>query len=152
MEEKAQKQAYELSYLLLSSIAEDKLGDTVGKLKAAVQKAGGEVFAEEAPVQIDLAYTMTKTVGASRYVVNEAYIGWVKFDLPDEARALAGAEHPVEEVKNAVTRMDEVVRFLLIKAPRETFFTFAKAKEALEKENEPLAPEEVVEVKEVAVE
>ncbi len=122
-------QVYELSYLILPSIPEDGLSGVVDKIKDAVSKAGGSLLDEEAPIELDLAYTMTKVVGASRYVVNEAYIGWVKFEAEP-----AG----VPELADAINSMDEVVRSLLIKAPRETQFTFAQAKEALEKANEPV--------------
>ena len=141
MTENNEKQVYELSYLVLPSIAEDKVSEVVTKIKGAVAQVGGEVFAEEAPIQMELAYTMDKVVGASRYVVNEAYIGWVKFEAV-----------PADVAKLSITinSMDEVVRSLLIKAPRETEFTFAKAKEALlkdmesESEVEAEAPVEVV--------
>jgi ribosomal protein S6 len=136
-------QVYELGYLVLSSIAEEAVGDVVAKIKALIAEAGGTELASESPEKIDLAYTMTKIVGASRYVVSDAYIGWVKFEAEP-----AGIPALNEKISN----MDEVVRCLLIKAPRETDFTFAKAREALlekealaaEAKAEALAPKEAV--------
>ncbi|MBX4206502.1 30S ribosomal protein S6 [Candidatus Parcubacteria bacterium] len=124
-------QVYELGYLLLPSITEDQLEGAEDALKKAVSAAGGTEIASESPEKIDLAYTMTKTVGVSRYVVNDAYIGWVKFEA--EPSAAAG-------VKEAVSKMEEVLRFLLIKAPRESDFTFAKAREALIAKEVPEVP------------
>lgn len=115
-------QVYELGYLVLPSIAEDKLSGVVEKIKSAVSKAGGQEIDGEEPFKHPLSYTMSKTVGASRYVVNEAYIGWIKFEL---------APMSALEVKTAVDSIDEVLRTLLIKAPRETSFSFAKAKELI---------------------
>lgn len=115
-------QVYEVGYLILPSIAEEKLGDVVAKIKDILTKAGGKELDSEAPFLQSLAYTMSKTVGASRYVVNEAYIGWMKFEL-EPGKAL--------EAKMALEKIDELLRFLLIKAPRKTTFTFAKAKALL---------------------
>lgn len=125
-------QVYEIGYLILPSLAEEKLSAVVDKIKAAFAQAGGQELDGEAPFLQPLAYTMSKTVGASRYVVNEGYLGWMKFDL-EPAKAL--------EVKAELEKVDELLRFLLIKVPRETSFTFAKAKaliaekEAKEKED-----------------
>ena len=126
-------QVYELGYLALPSIAEDHLSQVVDSLKSAITKAGGTEIASENPFKQELAYTMSKTVGASRYVVNDAYIGWIKFEAEAEA---------APKVKEAVEKMDEILRFLLIKAPRETTFTFADARKALEEKNNPAGEEE----------
>lgn len=118
---------YELGYLVLPSIPEDSLSEVVDKVKAAITKHGGEVFDGEDPFKQDLAYTMSKVVGASRYVVNDAYLGWLKFELePSQALPL----------KSDIEKMNELLRALLIKAPRETSFTFAAARAKLEEAEE----------------
>ena len=123
MANKDETQVYELGYLILPSIAEENLSEVVAKIKTVVEKAGGKEFNGEAPFKLDLAYTMSKTVGASHYVVNEAYIGWMKFEL-EPGQAL--------ELKMGIDQIEEVLRSLLIKVPRETYFTFAKARELIE--------------------
>lgn len=124
-QEKQAGTVYEVGYLLLPSIAEEKLAETVNSIKTVISKAGGIEIAGEDPFMQELAYTMNKTVGASRYVVNEAYLGWLKFELASEA---------IKSVQEEIEKMPEVLRFLLIKAPRETSFTFADAKKALEED------------------
>jgi ribosomal protein S6 len=130
-------QVYEVGYLILPSLAEEKLSAVVEKIKAVFAHSGGQELDGEAPFLQDLAYTMSKTVGASRYVVNEAYLGWMKFEL-DPSKAL--------EVKGELEKVDELLRFLLIKAPKESAFTFAKAQALIEekeaKEREAKAPNE----------
>ncbi len=121
-------EVYELGYLVLPSIAEEALGEVEAKLEKLVSEAGGTKIAGESPRKIDLSYKMTKTVGASRYVVNDAYIGWMKFEAAPSA---------VPALKETFGRLDEIVRSLLIKAPRESEFTFAKAQAALEASQEP---------------
>lgn len=134
-------QIYELGYLILPSVAEDALSAVEAKLKAAIRDIGGTELISESPEHIELAYTMTKSVGASRYVVDEAYIGWVKFE--------AGSEK-VQGLKNTVANMEEVLRLILVKAPKETHFTFAKARAAIA-ERESKAEEAAEAAKEVAV-
>jgi ribosomal protein S6 len=119
-------QVYEIGYLILPSFAEDAVVGIANSIKGVIAKEGGTEIASEEPFKQDLAYTMTKTVGASRYVVNEAYLGWIKFEMEPEN---------VLKVKAEVEKMDEVLRLLLVKAPRETTFTFAEARKALEEEN-----------------
>ena len=119
--------AYELCYLVLPSIPEENLSQSVDKLKSIIKKEGGVEIVSEEPFRYPLAYSMSKMVGSSKYVVNEAYIGWIKFDTsPEEDEDT----HPVERIKSEVDKLDEILRFLLVKVPRETTFTFAEAREA----------------------
>lgn len=125
---------YEIGYLVLPSIPEADLDGVVSAIRKIISKEGGAEIDAEAPFKHPLAYPMTKTLGASRYVVNDAYIGWIKFEV-EPANVLA--------VKAGVEKLDEVLRFLLVKVPRETTFTFAKAKAlAAEKERKAREAEE----------
>jgi ribosomal protein S6 len=117
---------YELAYLVLPSIPEDKLPQLVDSIKKVVAKDGGKEIDSEDPILHPLAYDMSKTIGASRYVLSDAYIGWIKFE---------GDASKIGDIKIAVEKMDEVLRSLIVKAPRKTTFTFAQARaKALEKE------------------
>ena len=125
-------QTYEIGYLVLPSIPENELSGITDAIKAVVTKAGGTVLDGEEPFKYDLSYTMTKTIGASRYVVSEAYLGWLKFEgEPEQAVA----------IKAGLDKIDELLRLLLVKAPKETTFTFAKAREALEEAEAPVEAE-----------
>ncbi|MBX4195724.1 30S ribosomal protein S6 [Candidatus Parcubacteria bacterium] len=129
-EDHKERQVYELGYLILPSIAEENVSDVVNAIKGIISKVGGTEIASEDPIKFELAYTMSKTVSARKYVVDEAYLGWVKFECEPNC---------VPEVNNAVKGLDEVLRHLLVKAPRETTFTFAAALKAREdKERERL--------------
>ena len=122
-EDHKEAQVYELGYLVLPSIAEENLADVVSTLQGIVKKSGGVEIASEDPLKFDLAYTMSKVVGARKYVVNEAYIGWMKFEVEPSV---------VDSIKSDVEKLDEILRCLLIKAPRESAFTFAAAQKAIE--------------------
>lgn len=119
---------YEIGYLILPSIPEDKLSNVTNAIREVITTEGGiEIDAEE-PFKETLAYSMSKTIGASRYVLSDAYLGWIKFES-DRAKTSA--------IKAGVEKIEEVLRFLLIKAPRETTFTFATARAAVEDKKEP---------------
>ena len=124
-EDRKETQVYELGYLILPSIPEEGLSDVVARLKKIIKDNGGVEIGSEDPFKMDLTYTMSKVISSRKYVVKDAYIGWVKFDLEPEAAPI---------VNEAVKAVDEVLRFLLIKAPRATTFTFESARKALEEE------------------
>lgn len=127
---------YELGYLILPSIPEDKLSNAVDLIDKVVSKEGGTKLDSEAPFKQDLAYSMSKTIGASRYVVSDAYFGWMKFEVEPEK---------INAIKDGVEKIGEVLRFLLIKAPRETHFSFAKAAKARAEKKEEIEPSPVEE-------
>jgi len=140
-ENKGENQVYELGYLLLSSIPEEKVLDVVASIKKAITLGGGEELDGETPFKQPLAYQMSKTIGASRYVANEAYLGWIKFEVEPSG---------VPDIKTSLEKIDEILRLLIIKAPRETTFTFAKSRALLEEDEkestEPVADTPVEEV------
>ena len=146
-------QVYELCYLILPSVAEDALSSVVDKIKEAISKSEGKDFDSEIPFKHPLSYQMSKSVGASKYVVNDAYIGWIKFEIEISK---------IVDIEVDMKKISEVLRFIIVKAPRKTEFTFAKAKATMrakeEKEREVSEPTEAVaaepaeEVKEVVVE
>jgi ribosomal protein S6 len=128
-EDRKEALVYELGYLVLPSIAEDKLPEVVDSIKGILKKAGAKELDSEDPIHTDLSYTMSKTVGARKYVVDEAYIGWVKFE---------GEGQMANEIAEAVKNLDEVLRHLLIKTTKETYFTFANAIKAREEREKAL--------------
>lgn len=130
---------YELGFLILPSIPEDNLPNVTNVIRTVITKAGGIEIAAEEPFKETLAYSMSKTIGASRYVVSDAYLGWIKFEV-DRAKAPA--------IKADIEKIEEILRFLIIKAPRETTFTFAKARAIVEdKEDSISSPAEEVVIK-----
>lgn len=114
---------YEVGYLVLPSIPEDRLNEVVSSIRALITKVGGVEIDAEVPFKQDLAYSMSKTIGASRYVLSDAYLGWIKFDAEPAS---------ILSVKEGLEKLSEILRFLIVKAPRETTFTFAKAQALIE--------------------
>jgi len=118
-EDHKEANVYELGYLVLPSIPAENLPSVVSKLNSIVEKAGGKLLDGENPEMEALAYSMSKTVGARKYIVDEAYIGWMKFEARPDMVGVIDA---------GIKASEEILRHLLIKAPRESTFTFAKAR------------------------
>jgi ribosomal protein S6 len=116
---------YEVSYLLLPSLAFEQVPTKVAALKEILTSAGGEMISDENPVLIDLAYPMTKVVGTTRHKVTSGYFGWIKFELP---KGVGG----IEAVKKALDGSDEIIRYLIVKTVRENTLLHGKMKLKIE--------------------
>ena len=114
-------QVYELGYLILPSVPEENLPALVAKIKDILGKVSKAILDSEDPTKIELAYSMRKTVGSSSYVVNDAYLGWIKFEVNPE---------DISGLESNFRKTEEILRALIMKTSRETRFTFAKAREA----------------------
>ncbi len=114
---------YEIGYLIISSVPEDQVGAETDKVKKIIVDSGAEVIAEEMPHREHLAYTMRrKTVAGSYEKYEEAYFGWVKFEV---------SSLKVEAVKNAVSLIPTVLRMLLITTVRENTYLGKRAAEVV---------------------
>jgi ribosomal protein S6 len=114
---------YEVSYLLLPSLAQEQVPSRADAIKEQMTKLGGAIISFENPVLIDLAYPMTKVTHAGRTKVSSAYFGWIKFEITSEG---------IEKVKKALDADNEIVRHLIIKTVREN--TLLNGKMKLQKE------------------
>ena len=108
--EKSENGVYELGFILVPGITEEKLAETFGVLKDVVSAAGGEVFGEEFPKMTTLAYTMEKTINNKIERFKEGWFGWVKFEL---------ATGDVAGIDAKMFLRDDVIRHLLISTVRE---------------------------------
>ncbi len=125
---------YEVSYLLLPSLAIEQVPGKASSLKDMLTSLGGIVISDETPVSLDLAYPMVKVVGTERHKANSGYFGWIKFEMT------AG---DVEKVKKALDADSIVLRYLIIKTVREN--TLLNGKMKLQKEEKFVREEEVLE-------
>jgi ribosomal protein S6 len=109
---------YEIGYLLLSSIPREKVADVAASLKNVLSKKKALVIAEEGPELIPLAYTMIKKIGTSNHRFDQAYFGWVKFEV------LSGE---IEEIKKTFDLNQDVLRYLLTITVKENTYLGKKA-------------------------
>jgi ribosomal protein S6 len=139
MQEIELMQVYELGFHIVPTIAEEKVANVFGDIKALLEKNGAVFISEEYPKMRPLAYTMLKNEAGKNEKFNFAYFGWVKYELPKEATA---------EVKEKLEKNKEILRFLVIKTVREnTLYGHKLARKDGEKAEAPVVgviPEEVV--------
>ena len=124
MEENKQEKSdmltvYEVSYILLPSLAVEQVPGKAAGLRDMLTSAGGAVISYEDPVLIDLAYPMVKVVGTERHKANSGYFGWTKFEMAKEG---------MEKVKKALDADVDTVRYLIVKTVKENTLLEGKMK------------------------
>ncbi len=133
---------YEISYLLLPSIATEQAPLKAASFKDKLVSLGATIISDENPVLIDLSYPMTKVVQTVRHKATSGYFGWIKFEM---------SQGEIEAVKKAFDENMEVLRYLIIKTVREN--TLLNGKMKLQKEDKTKKEEEIpLDVPEVAKE
>ena len=97
---------YEIGYLIASSTPEEKVPGEAEAVKKIITAAGAQVISDEAPHKMKLAYEIRrKTVGGSYDKFNEAYFGWIKFEVGSDV---------IESIKKSVELHPSILRMLLI--------------------------------------
>ncbi len=160
-----ERNSYEFAFHVLPTVAEGEVAGVFEELKALITTAGGEIFSEETPEHIDLAYTIVQSVNGKHRKYASSYFGWVRFRLNSELMTAL-----TEEVDANQSLLRHII-IKLTKADEENPFRFhenrksqkmtqvvgdEEKKEAPKKEEakkEEAAPEKVVEeTKEVEAE
>jgi ribosomal protein S6 len=136
-------QVYEIGYLLVSSIPEEKVTSEVAILKEILSKKGAEFIAEEAPELRTLAYTMAKKIGATHHRFDQGYFGWFKFELSTKE---------TESVKKAFEENPHMLRMLFITTVKEGTYLGKKSPSASLSKVEEAVVEQTVNTVETTVE
>lgn len=111
VQEASDLRIYEVGFHLLPKVAEGDIPAEVEKIKAILSTHGASVIAEESPRMIQLSYPMSRAEAGKRDRYNQAWFGWVKFEvLPTEVK-------PIEE---GIGRMNTVLRLIVISTVRES--------------------------------
>lgn len=111
-------QVYEIGYLLVPSVPEEKVSAEVENLKAILSKKGAEFIGQEAPELITLAYTMVKKIGPSNHRFDKGYFGWFKFELSSKE---------IESIKKSFEENPNMLRMLLINTIKENTYLGKKS-------------------------
>jgi ribosomal protein S6 len=111
-------QVYEIGYLLVSSIPEEKVAHEVDSLKEILSKKGAEFISEEAPELRTLAYTMVKKIGPSNHRFDKGYFGWFKFEL---------SAKEIEGIKKTFEANVNMLRMLVISTIKENTYLGKKS-------------------------
>lgn len=103
-------QLYEIGYLIVPSIAEDKVADEVSSIHSHIEKNGGTIIAHDFPKLMDLSYSMSQVIESKKQNYDSAYFGWVKFEMP-----VSGFSTVESELKKSKS----ILRHLSMKTVRE---------------------------------
>lgn len=141
--EKSESRVYELGFHFLPTLSEDEAVVQFSHLKSLVEKQGGSFISEEAPVMVDLAYEVSKTIKSQKKHYNTSYFGWVKFEMSPEN---------IPDFEKSVKLFDPILRYILITTVRENTLSGIKdAKDSSRSKSKDaeVAPEVAPEVAEV---
>lgn len=123
-----EQKMYEIGYLLSPLIPEEKLDEEVSVLRKLIEDRQGLIINEGRPKMRKLAYPINKT--------ESAYFGWVKFTASPEI---------LKEIENPLKKNNKIIRFLIIKAVKETTVSMPARK--IVKKKKPAGPKEKIEIK-----
>ncbi|KKW13019.1 MAG: 30S ribosomal protein S6 [Parcubacteria group bacterium GW2011_GWA2_49_9] len=116
-EERSETRIYEVGYLVVPSVSEEELPREVTALKDVLDKEKAAIISEEFPKLRALAYPMQKRVGGAYQKYQNAYFGWVKFEVSAES---------AKRIEQAFKQSEKVLRFILVKTVREQTVTLGR--------------------------
>jgi ribosomal protein S6 len=117
-ESKKDSKVYEISYILVPSLPQEKIGEQTAALTAILAQYSAVVIDEEAPSLISLAYEMEKK--------DQGYFGWVKFYCSPSV---------IEEIRKAFDQNPHILRTLAVSTVREKTYLGKRAKSDNKTEN-----------------
>ena len=109
---------YEVGFILVPDITEEKLPEVFGALKEAILGKTGVAVSEEFPKLTTLAYTMEKTINNKIERFREGYFGWVKFEVEGEM---------VAKIDAMLRLRTDVIRHLIVTTVRENTIASKRA-------------------------
>ena len=131
--EKGEGKVYEVGYLIVPTVPEEKLAEEVVAIKSIIEKQGGTFISDDFPRRRVLAYEMPKVVEGKKHKFKEGFFGWVKFEVSSDS---------LSEIKKALETNDHVLRFLLINTVRENTLYFPKVSTMKKEDGSPEPTEE----------
>jgi ribosomal protein S6 len=118
---------YELAYLFVPTLAEETVLGSFGNLKALIEEHKGVFVSEEMPKTMPLAYQMSRTIENKKTWFNDAYFGWIKFEI--EPSALEGIEAKLK-------RDEQILRYMILKTVKENTIASKKPMREYKKRSE----------------
>ncbi len=108
---------YEVGFHIAPFVSEENVAHEVSLIKNALDAIKAEVISEDFPRLRALSYPITKVIKGDKKICNEAYFGWVKFEVSKDL--IAGFKKEVEKI-------DNIIRSLIIETVRENTLYGAK--------------------------
>jgi ribosomal protein S6 len=102
---------YELGYILLPTIPEDKLNDEVSNITKIIETKGS-VVSSEMPKSRKLEYSMSKVVVNKKTSFESGYFGFVIFNTDSEG---------ILDIKASLENDENILRFILLNRSKSSF-------------------------------
>ena len=136
-EKGAEMNIYEVSFNISPFLSEEVLSQEYSKIKENLSKSGAVLISDQYPKLIELAYTMERVITNKKNKFNQAFFGWVKFEMGPNGLA------SFEETLKADESM---IRYLIIQTVRENTMapkkTFSRSGEKSTRPADAVKPEE----------
>lgn len=85
--ETAASRVYEAGYHIVPMAEESKVETVVSEIRSMIEKNGGSLVAEGAPVTTKLAFELMMLVAGKKTYFDTAHFGWLKFEASAEGAA-----------------------------------------------------------------
>ncbi len=112
---------YEVGFLLIPTLADEKLLQTFAAIKETLSNTGATMISEGFPKPRPLTYPINK--------YESAFFGWLKFE---------SAKETLETLQDFLKNNKEIIRFLIVKTFRESAVStpvfFGKTRERTDKQ------------------
>jgi ribosomal protein S6 len=99
-----ERRVYELGYLAVSTLSESELATLVDSVKRDITTRGGSIISEDAPQELELAYTMYTREKEKNIPHTKAFFGSYKFEI---------AADKIAEIKQIVDGNKLFIRSLI---------------------------------------
>ncbi len=96
---------YEIGYHLVPTLSEEELPVAVSKITDTLKGEGAIFVGEQFPSRIQLAYSIAKRIDTVRKNFDEAYFGWMAFEISKKA---------LTKIKAALDVHPSLLRYLFI--------------------------------------
>jgi len=101
---------YEIGYLILPTVSDEKLAPEVTKLKELLDSIEATVISDEYPVLISLEYEMVKRIETKNNRFNQGYFGWIKFEASPEE---------IVKLKKKLDLSKVILRYIILTTVKE---------------------------------
>ncbi len=116
-EAEAEKKIYEVGFHIVPSAPQEEIGTIFSALKDMIEKSPGIITGESSPKMTPLSYTLKKEKAGKYTKYNQAYFGWLKFEIEPVS---------IEAIDEYFKNQELVLRYLLIKTVKENTMTAPK--------------------------
>lgn len=106
----AENTIYELGYLIVPLVPEEKVPEESTKIRDIIEENGNVISSIEAKGRT-LAYTMSKVISNDRNIFDTAYFGTFIFET--------NAEN-IEKIKTDIEKNDNILRILIMKRTKKS--------------------------------